>query len=48
MTTVALGRLERVEPREVWISEAGDFTPWLAQKENIALLGDAIGLELEP
>ena len=28
-------------------NEAGDFTPWLAQPGNIALLGDTIGLELE-
>ncbi|MCB0200845.1 MAG: DUF4268 domain-containing protein [Anaerolineae bacterium] len=43
-----LGRLEPVDPREVWSSEAADFTPWLARKENLALLGDVIGLELEP
>lgn len=42
-----LGRLERVELREAWPSESGDFTPWLAQEENIALLGKAIGIELE-
>ena len=33
--------------RDVWSSEASDFTPWLAKDENIALLGEAIGLELE-
>jgi len=42
-----LGRLAKVELREAWISESGDFTPWLAQAENIALLGEAIGIELE-
>jgi hypothetical protein len=49
MTTAAtqLGRLEPVDLREVWPSEGGDFTPWLARPENIELLGDAIGLELE-
>ena len=46
-TQPALGRLERVDLRATWQSEAGDFTPWLAQPENIALLGEAIGLELE-
>ncbi len=40
-----LGRLRRVDPRTVWRHEAHDFTPWLA--ENIGLLGEAIGLELE-
>lgn len=43
----SLGRLERVELRDAWVGEATDFTPWLAQPENIALLGEAIGIELE-
>ncbi|MES2788959.1 MAG: DUF4268 domain-containing protein [Planctomycetota bacterium] len=42
-----LGRLERVELREAWRTEAGDFTPWLAQEQNIELLGEAVGIELE-
>jgi len=42
-----LGRLEKVELREAWKTEAGDFTPWLAGDENIALLGETIGIELE-
>lgn len=43
----ALGRLTKVELRAAWLGEATDFTPWLAQPENIALLGEAIGLDLE-
>ena len=42
-----LGHLERVELRDVWESESADFTPWLAKPENLVLLGDTIGLELE-
>lgn len=42
-----LGRLSKVEIRDIWKSEPGDFTPWLASDENIALLGETIGLELE-
>jgi hypothetical protein len=42
-----LGRLERVALRIGWQSEAGGFTPWLAQEENITLLGEALDLELE-
>ena len=41
------GRLERVDLREAWVNEANDFTPWLAGPENLSLLGDAIGIELE-
>lgn len=42
-----LGKLEKVDLRQIWESEAGDFTPWLATEDNIKLLGDTIGLELE-
>jgi hypothetical protein len=42
-----LGKLQQVELRNIWTSEADDFTPWLAQEENLILLGDAIGIELE-
>ena len=42
-----LGHLEPVELRTYWIDEARDFTPWLAQEANLALLGETIGLELE-
>lgn len=48
MTTKAeLSRLKRVELRDCWEREDTDFTPWLAQEENIALLGETIGIELE-
>lgn len=47
MSTPSLGRLQKVELREAWLSEPGDFTPWLAQEENLSLLGEAIGMELE-
>lgn len=44
---VALGQLLRVPLREAWPNEATNFTPWLAQEENLAQLGDAIGIPLE-
>ncbi len=49
MATAAnkLGRLEKVDLKDVWKHEAHDFTPWLASEENIALLGDTIGIDLE-
>ena len=42
-----LGRLSPVSLRDVWSREDSDFTPWLAQDENITLLGEAIGIPLE-
>ena len=40
-----LGKLEKVEAKEIWPREASDFTPWL--KENISYLSEAIGLDIE-
>lgn len=42
-----LSRLKRVDLRAAWLGEASDFTPWLAQPDNITLLGEAIGMDLE-
>lgn len=47
MTAQNLGRLERIELRNVWKSESSDFTPWLAQPENLSLLGETLDLDLE-
>ena len=43
----SLGRLEHVDLRSYWEREDTDFTPWLAQEENLQLLGETIGMELE-
>ena len=42
-----LSRLEPVELRDIWPNEATDFTPWLAQKENLAHPGETLGMTLE-
>lgn len=42
-----LGELKILEVRNIWPNESADFTPWLANDENIGRLGDALGLELE-
>ena len=47
MSTPILGRLEKVDLRTAWLGESTHFTPWLAQPENLKLLGDTVGIELE-
>src|SRR4051812_12186698 len=44
---ISLGQLERVALRQAWPNEASNFTPWLAEENNLAQLGEAIGLQLE-
>lgn len=47
MTVPSLGRIEKVDLRGIWSSEAGAFTPWLARAENLAILSDELDIELE-
>lgn len=47
MADQQLGRLERVDLRDIWSSEAAGFTPWLARPENLELLGTTLGIDLE-
>lgn len=43
-----LGKMTRItDLRSAWPHEANDFTKWLAEEENLALLSDAIDIELE-
>lgn len=39
-----LAELQRINLREAWKNEATEFTPWLAQPENLGKLSDALGL----
>ena len=42
-----LAKLENIENlRIVWPGEASDFTPWLAEDDNIAILADTIGIDI--
>ena len=40
-----LSRLEPIELRDIWPNEAADFTPWLAEEENLDLLAGTLGWE---
>ena len=46
ITKKSLSRLEKVDLRDIWISEASSFTPWLATEENLDLLSDTLDLDL--
>lgn len=39
-----LSKLEKVPLREAWKHEANDFTPWLAETDNLNALADALGV----
>lgn len=44
---INLGKLKEIKDlRKVWPHEALDFTPWLAEEDNLALLADDVGLEI--
>ena len=42
-----LGRLESVDLRKIWVREDSHFTRWLAEAENLDILGEALGIDLE-
>lgn len=42
-----LGKIERVEDlRKIWSNEARDFTMWLAMDENLTMLGETVGIDI--
>ena len=47
MTPPPLGRLSRVDLRDIWTSEATEFTPWLARPENLIVLAETLAIDLE-
>lgn len=42
-----LGRLQKVDLREIWRTEDQHFTPWLAREENLSILAETLAMELE-
>ncbi len=42
-----LDTLKKVELRDAWPLEALDFTKWLSEESNLAMLSSAVGIELE-
>src|SRR5260221_10607446 len=42
-----LGKLKKVDLREVWEHEATSFTKWLSQEDNLNHLGDELGIAIK-
>lgn len=42
-----LGRLEKIDLALYWQTEASDFIPWLTQSDNLKLLAESVGMDLE-
>lgn len=43
-----LGIMKKIDDlRQVWAHEALEFTPWLAKPENMKLLSETIGMDIE-
>ena len=41
-----LGKLTKVDLRQVWAHEARDFSAWLAKEENLTSLGETVGIDI--
>lgn len=45
---IELGKIERIEDlRKIWKNEARDFTVWLSQDENLTMLGETVGIDID-
>lgn len=44
-TKLNLSTITTIPLRDCWDNEATDFTPWLAEESNIALLANALGID---
>lgn len=47
MNTIDFGDIKKVDVKSIWRNEQYNFTPWLAEEDNMAQLVSALGLELE-
>jgi hypothetical protein len=42
-----LSKLKKLDLRQVWKHEALDFTNWLAEKDNLEALSEAVGVDIK-
>lgn len=45
--TIKLGSLKYLKLKAVWNHEEHDFTPWLTDEDNLSMLSEALGMELQ-
>ena len=43
---MGLGKLEKVNLRDIWANEAYDFSVWLSKDENLKELSNTIGIDI--
>ena len=46
MTENKIGKLKKADLRSIWPNEERDFSAWLADPENLSLLGNEIGIDI--
>ncbi len=46
--TTTLGKLRKVDLREIWKHEALDFTNWLSNPDNLNILSKELGIQINP
>lgn len=44
---MSLGKLKKVDLRKAWVHEAHDFTSWLSQEDNLAILSEEIAIDIK-
>jgi hypothetical protein len=47
MENIKLGQIKKLDLRKVWQNEERDFSKWLSNKENLALLSAEIGVDIK-
>jgi hypothetical protein len=43
-----IGKLTKVDLRDIWKNEEYDFSSWFAKEENLVQLSDEIGIPIRP
>ncbi len=47
MAKPQFGRLEKVALQDIWNGNGDEFLEWISQPENLVMLGEILGMELQ-